>query len=61
MNSLKNCPFCGKPSFSYPTKIEEGWWTCSIICSSCPAQIIGGGDTKEEAVINAEKLWNRRI
>lgn len=59
-NRIKQCPFCGSDAFMDPTIIEPGWYTCMIMCNSCPAQIIGGGDTEEEAIENSIKLWNRR-
>lgn len=58
---LKPCPFCGEePATANPQIIEPGWWTCSIICGHCPAQIIGEGFTKDEAIDDAILLWNRR-
>ena len=58
---IKECPFCGNPGIIEPHIIEPGWWTCSINCSKCPGQIIGGGDSRIEAIYNAIWLWNRRV
>ena len=67
---LKPCPFCGEPAIVDPCLIEAGytidnqtwpdWWTCSIICSKCPCQIVGGGNSQSEATHDAMQLWNRR-
>lgn len=57
----KECPFCGHSATVEPQVIEPGWHSAIIMCSVCPAQIIGGGDTEIEAVHQAIWLWNRRV
>ena len=61
-----SCPFCGSPAIVDVHCIEApDWWACAVICSAeagqpCNAQVIGGGDTEQEALNNGLMLWNRR-
>lgn len=60
MTELKPCPFCGGEAEIHAHTIEPGWETASALCTECYAQIVAGGDTKEEALENIEKAWNSR-
>lgn len=57
-----NCPCCGSTATVKPHLVEawSGWWTASVNCDSCSLQLIGGGDTSEDAVEDAINGWNRR-
>ena len=60
------CPFCGSTATIDVRLIEPpDWWSASAICDGiwsheCSCQMIAQGDTKDEAVDNLVKGWNRR-
>lgn len=64
--TLKPCPFCGNEAVLLETMyIEPSWWCASVVCTgihehTCSVQMVCGGSTKDEALTNAVRAWNRR-